>query len=1203
MTKSIVPTAPNRAHHTARLTLFAGLMISAASMALADTRRCDLSNQVPIPPECARINRDITVVMPVEPNQEEVKTLPGAGFAQTGFSISIEDETIAGAPAPKNPDRGQDRALSRAAVDVTYDGLQVQPRLNVATDDLRTSYAGGAPVTFRASSNYPAWIARAEVRISEVKKGGTDAVTALPVQPNGSVLWTMPTTGSGDYTYVVRVYDAKGRYNETAPLPLSQSDGRFATHALTSANIIAAGEGDDRTAIAHIPISGGSITASGTSVGAGTTVRVMGEPVNVDGTGDFVIQRILPTGGHVVDVSVERGGRVLDRVARDIDIPASDWFYVAIADITVGRHLQAADPADKGGYTDGRAAFYVKGKVKGQYLITSSLDTGEGDLSEMFDRLDQKDPRNVLRRLDPDDYYPVYGDDSTAFDDTPTSGRFYLRVERDKSYAVWGDFKAGIGGTSLLRNDRTLYGAKLHYETSDVTASGDARGTADVYAATPETLPQRDVLTGTGGSAYLLSRQDINGGSETVAVEVVDPVTGRVISRRQLVAGQDYTLDYIQGVVLLAAPLSSSAGTGGVISNGASGGNQVRLIAQYEYTPALGSLAGAAIGGRASFWINDALRVGVTALRETTGVADQRMEGADLEYRIGAASKITAEVATSEGPGFGRTLSSDGGLSFGSGGTSGALGTRALAYKLAADFDLADLGFTGAGGFGFYAERKDAGFSTLSEDISADQSLYGIYGRIEANARTTLAFTAERFQRTGLEKKAELALELGYKLNATWRVDAGLTFTDRFKVSTPVETGTRTDLGARLTWAPSTDTSAYVFGQGTLAKTGGLPNNNRIGVGGTARLSENLTFGGEVSQGDGGAGAKALLSYAPSADTEVHLGYTLDPTRTGAGYSLVGQDSGTVVFGGRHKASETITTYGENKADLFGQRRSFTEAYGVTYTPDARWTVSGAVETGQVTDVANGDFDRNAVSLGVAYSDADAWKWRARLEYRDENGAGLPQDRTTYGLTGGFEYKVSDDWRALGNIDALISNSDQTAFRDGEYVEASLGYAYRPVANDRTNALAKLSYLRDLPGADQVSADGSANGPSQKSLMFSIDVNQDIGRQLTIGGKYGFRQSQVAARGTLNFADSTAHLAILRADWHVVHLWDVLVEGRVLFTEQSNTTEQGALAAVYRQLGNNAKIGLGYEWGHVSDDLSAIDYKSQGVFLNLIASF
>ncbi|MFA9229628.1 MAG: hypothetical protein ACEQSU_02605 [Microgenomates group bacterium] len=1200
----VAPNPAQKPARLARMTVLAGLMMSAASTGFADPKRCTQSNLVPIPPECARPNRDVTVVMPVEPNQDAIEAAPGAGFAQTGFSISLEDETIAGAAAPRNPDRVNDRALSRAAIDVTYDGLQVVPRLNVSTGDLRASYPAGAAVTFRASTNYPAWIARAEVRVTELVKGHTGTVTKMDITPNGSVNWQMPSAGSGDFTYVVRVYDAQGRYNETVALPLSRSGAAFATELTAPTTIIAAGEAEDRTAVSQIPISGGSITASGMSVGTGTTVQVMGETVVVDATGNFVIQRILPTGGHVVDVTVARAGRTVERVARSIDIPASEWFYVAIADVTLGRRLQAANPADLGTYADGRAAFYLKGKVKGQYLITSSLDTGEGDLSEMFSRLDAKDPRHVLRRLDPDDYYPVYGDDSTAYDDTPTSGTFYLRVERDQSTAVWGDFKAGIDGASLLRNDRSLYGAKLHFETPGVTTRGDAKGSATIYAATPDTLPQRDVMTGTGGSTYLLSRHDINGGSETVVVEVVDPVTGRIISRRTLVAGQDYSVDYLQGVILLNQPLSSSAATGGVVSNGASGGNQVRLVAQYEYTPALGTLSGAAVGGQAQYWVNDALRIGLTSMRETTGVADQQMNGFDLKYRFGEKSSITAEVAQSEGPGFGRSQSSDGGLSFGAGGSAGVLGTRASAYRVTADFDLADLGLAQTGNFGVYAGRKDAGFSTLSEDVAVAETLNGFYGRIEVTDRLSLGTKAERFERKGLETRSEASLELGYKLSELWRIDAGLTFADRFKLATPAETGTRTDLGARLTWQKSDDLSAYVFGQATVSKTGGLSNNNRLGVGGKARLSEKVTFGAEVSGGNGGTGAKAVLSYAPSADTEVHLGYTLDPTRTGAGYALNGRDEGTLVLGGRHKITDTLSAYGENKADLFGQRRSFTETYGVSYTPSERWTYAGSTEMGQVIDAVNGNFTRNGVSAGVTYTNADDWKWRARFEYRDERGAGLAQDRQTFGLAGGFEYKVSEDWRMLGNLDALKSNSDQSVFRDGEFLEASLGYAYRPIADERTNALVKLSYLRDLPGADQLSADGSANGPLQKSLMFSIDVNHDLGRHLTLGGKYGFRQSQIASRnGAVLFNANTAHLAVLRADWHVVHLWDVMVEGRMLFTEQTGGHDSGILAGVYRHLGDNAKIGVGYEWGNVSDDLSAIDYQAQGIFLNLIAKY
>jgi predicted porin len=151
--------------------------------------------------------------------------------------------------------------------------------------------------------------------------------------------------------------------------------------------------------------------------------------------------------------------------------------------------------------------------------------------------------------------------------------------------------------------------------------------------------------------------------------------------------------------------------------------------------------------------------------------------------------------------------------------------------------------------------------------------------------------------------------------------------------------------------------------------------------------------------------------------------------------------------------------------------------------------------------------------------------------------------------------------------------------------------------------LLRYTYLHDLPGEDQVTASGSVDGPLQKSHVISVDANYDLSPKLTVGGKYGYRKSQVAARGTDMFTDSTAHLGILRLDWHVVQKWDVMAETRILFAEQSDVSETGSLIGIYRHFNNNAKLGLGYEWGKVSDDMTDLDYVSRGVFLNVIAKF
>ncbi len=1174
-------------------TTLVALTLSALPGAAQTVCRDDM---LPQPGDCKRANGNVVVEMPVGENAEVIESAPGAGFAKLGYSISVEGETVAGALAPAVPQRTTDRQAAAADIDVRYDGLVPRTILNVSTSDLRAAYRAGEDVTFRASSNYPAWIDRAEIVIYDMAARGRPVVARVPTQPNGEAQWTMPGEGSGELAYALRVYDSAGRYDETVALDLVRSSAAFETHD-TTGPVTAAGEAEDRTRRKTIPVRGGQVTVSGGNVG--TAVEVMGETVPVDPDGRFVVSRILPPGDHVVTVKANGAS-----VVRDVNIPVSDWFYVGIADLTLGKRLQdeqvEADPDYDDTYVDGRLAGYAKGTTAAGYTITGSIDTGDGPVKDAFRRLGDKDPRRIIDRMDPSNLYPTYGDDSTSYDDAPTSGRFYLKVQKEASSLTWGDFKSNIDGTTFLRQSRGLYGAELRYVTPSVTASGDPRATVTLYAAQPDTLPQRDILRGTGGSVYFLSRQDIDIGSETITIETIDPVTGRVVGRAVLTEGVDYQIDYLQGVLILTRPLGSSADDGGLISEG-SGSLDANLVVQYEYTPTTGDLDGSSVGGRATIAASDRLTLGVTALSENTGAADQRMTGADLRYELGESSFIEAEVAQTDGPGIGRSFSTDGGLTITSNGIGG--GGKAQAYRFDSHFDLVELGLSRPGFVGIYAERKDEGFSTLTEDIAEDQTLLGLNAEVEVTDRLTFGLDAETFDKVGGDRKDSAEVRVAYDLTPVWSIEAGLGYLDQRILTKPGDTGRRTDLGLRLNYRPSDDLLLYVFGQSTLATEGAIGRNDRLGLGFDTRLSEKLSLAGEVSDGDKGSGAKAKLSYRPTADNEVYLGYTLDPSRTGAAYELVGRDRGKVVLGGRYRYSDSLTSWTESGWDLYGARQSLARTFGVTYTPDARWTFSGGIETGTVRDTVNGDFDRDAISLGVAYKGDKAVSARARLEYRTEDGEGLPQDRKTWALSGGFEYKVNDNWRFLANLDALKSTSDQDSFLDGEYVEASVGYAYRPVDNERLNLLMRYTYLRDLPGVDQVSANGETEGPLQISHVFSIDGNYDLTTRLTLGAKYGFRTSRIADRGTEDFVDNTAHLGILRLDWNIVHKWDMLAEGRVLVTEGASLTDTGALLAIYRHFGNNAKLGLGYEWGKVSDDLTEIDYTGSGLFLNLIAKF
>jgi hypothetical protein len=1166
--------------------------------------------------------------------------MPATVFAGAGdgipFSITVDGDPVSEGARQTEEDilRKTDVDLSEVDIQVKFDGLEAKPLLNVSTTPMRRSYQVGEKVTFLSTSNYPAFIDRSEIRIYPAS--GPDMQTPVAVVPTGindNAVWRMPAgpDGETEYNYVLRVYDEAGRFDETVPLTLQRTSRAFKPAATLPVVAVAPGMGEDRTARRNLNVHGGAVTVYGRQVPEGHRVSAFGENVPIDGDRAFVVQRILPPGDHEVGVAVQGLSKAsaLD-FNRQINIPDNEWFYVALADLTVGKRMGDADietvrPGEYNDiYTNGRLAFYVKGKIKGRYLLTAAGDTGDDKLENMFRGLDSKDPRQLLRRLDPDDYYPVYGDDSTMIEDAPTNGKFFVRLERGDSHVMWGNYKTQITGTEFIRSDRALYGASAVYRSADTTSFGARKGEVTLYAAQPDTLPQRDQFLGTGGSAYFMKRQDITVGSETVTVEIRDGVTGRIIERRSLAYGQDYTFDYMQGVMILKQPLWSSTGTSGPVRDGALGGNKVFVVAQYEYTPLVSDVDGYVYGGRGQQWLTDKVRVGVTGMNETTGEADQRAYGADLQLRHSEKTFLEAEVARSSGPGFSTSSSYDGGLTMTQTGNPGGLSRDATAWRVRGQIDLKDIVKDGPKGtVGGYYEDMQAGFSTLSEQIWVDQQIWGAHADVELTDRVGLGLVYDAFSDADGKRKNEGKASVRYRFDEHWEVSVGASHTELVSPLAVAsgksgQDGSRVDAGARLAYRANDDWSAYVFGQGTLDRSGDIRRNDRVGVGGETRVTDKIGLKGEVSYGTGGVGGLAGVTYDPTADDHYYIGYRLDPDRAfdaDRHYDLVGTDRGAIVGGTRRKIGDDVSAYAENSYDMFGQRQSLTQTYGVVYTPDTVWTLDGGLEVGTIRDSSidpatgfeRADFDRTAVSMSVGYNDEPAGiSGRIRGEARFEDSDDNSRDLNSYLFAAGLSWKTSEDWRMIGKIDAVLSDSAAGSYRDGDYIETSLGYAYRPVDNDRLNALFKYTWLFDQPGLDQVDVNGSLAGPKQRTHILSVDAIYDLVPWLSIGGKYGFRIGEVQQRITdgsetfTGWENSSAHLGVVRADLHIVKEWDVLLEGRALFTPSADTTDYGALVALYRHVGENFKVGVGYNFGRFSDDLRDQNFDDRGAFLNVV---
>lgn len=1147
--------------------------------------------------DCAHVNAGTVVSRPVPPN---VSVDPAPDLGEIGFSISIDGlsegevsqpRTFAGAPARPQVLRDIDRLLDMAGVDLTYDGLGARPRLAIATSDLRESFVAGDVVSFRASANYPAWIARSEVVIKDMRDR---TVAVLPIPANGEAVWVMPAaTGAdwdrGEYTYFLRVSDSAGRRDETRRLPLT----RAASHLpmdLTGP-VIAAAEGDDMTARRGIPVTGGAITVSGHAP-PGQPVRVLGEAVPVDPSGNFVVQRILPPGTHAVAISLD--GRAMDR---SVTIQESEWFATGIVDLTVGRGQGET-------WRLGRIAGFAQGTLANGARITASVDTQERELRDLFSNFGRKNPDQTLREMKSGDVFNTFGDDSRMSELAPSSGKLFLRVEKGGSYLQWGDFKPLADQDLMVRSERALYGLSGEYRSLDVTSEGEARLRFSGFAAQADSLMQRDVLRATGGSAYFLSRQDILADSESIWVEIRSRTTGLVVERRRLTEGTDYRINWVQGVVILNAPLSATTGGDGLVTNNPLGDYDVNLVAQYEYVPTTGDVDGYTAGLRGETWVSDRLRLGASVLRETTGLADNELAGVDILLRDGETRELSLEYATSKGPGFGSSFSLNGGLDLEPSNPSyGLPGLRADAWRIAGRTDLAFAGLQGE--VAAFLDRKQAGFSSPDDDIQHDQDAWGLSGRIAIGGRTDLTFGGEGIRDDNGRREEKARIGFAHQLARAWTLEGEIAHDNRDDRNRLDDYGKRTDAALRLTWRRDDDLSVWGFGQTTLSHDQTRRANDRAGAGFSTRLGERVTLLAEASDGSLGAAGRLEVGYRPNDNTTTTIGYRLDPLRRFETSNFSGRDRGSVVFGTTSRVNDRWSYLSETTYSAFGTRPSLTSGYGVTYTPNQRWTYDATVQFGETSEADGTSLERRGLSLGLRYNEAEVVAAGLRGEWRNEN-SNRPDnvlDRDTWLISGFYETRVSEDWRFVSSLDAVVSDSDQSSFRDGRYVEARLGYAWRPVANDRLNGLFSYTYLYDLPGADQVNIDGDIDGARQKSHILNAAISWKADPVWTLGAKYGFRLREAADRGSNDFVRSEAHLAVLRADYHVVHNWDVVGEVRGLWTPGSDTTEKAALIGAYRLFGDHFRVGGGYLWGVVSDDLRKIDSPDRGVFLNITSQF
>jgi len=1175
---------------------------------------------------------DVVAVQP-QPAPADPQACGALGEADLPFRVTVDGEPLDTAPVNEaDRQRCADVALEKADIQVKYDDLAVRPALNAwAEEDV--ALRGGA-VHFRGYSNYLAWVDKAEIRLFRAGESpAAKPLAVLPMNWERPVAWTVPAEQAnggafpdsdlrqGDYQYVLRVYDSKGRFDETAvktlsvaarPRPLADRDTP-AREALT-------GWGENALALSNIPVQGGTITVSGRNVAAGRKVQALGMAVPVDAQGRFVLRQILPAGPHAVDIAVEAADGRMAQYRRNVSIPDSDWFYIAVADLTVGRNSTSkreraelvtgdSDHYKNETYIDGRTAFYLKGKVKGDWLLTAAADTREQPLEDLFSNFSSKDPRYLLRNIDPDAYYPVYGDDSTTVDDAPTQGKFYVRLEKGDSHVMWGNFQTGWTGSELVQYSRGLYGAKGRYASDDATSFGERRTVAEAFAADPGTLPARQEFRGTGGSLYYLRHQDITQGSERVWVEVRDKDSGLVVERRLLTPGLDYDVNYLQGRVILNSPLPSTASGAGLVYTSTLSGNPLYLVTSYEYVPGLDKVDSFATGLRATHWVNDYLRLGLTGFRQGEDASRQTLKGADVLVRVAPGTSVHAEFARSSGAGDSLVSSVDGGYGFNETSTDGR---SASAKRIEATVDLAEVTDSTRGSVSAYWQDREAGYSGPGQISIAGEAVTqsGARAEVDVTERDRVSLKAD--VRDGdIQDRSNIEAGLRHQLDEEWALSAGVRQDERRNTApgliaspTLAQQGRRTDVILRADYQPqkeeggADDWAVYGYVQGTAERTEERDDNNRVGAGGSMQVTDRLRVKAEASGGNGGPGGLVGGEYRISDRSNVYLNYVIeteDPE-----YAWRGRH-GTWVSGADYRVSETARVFGENRLTHGAGPQGLTHAFGVDLAPFDDWTMGVKAETGRISDPLGGDYKRNAVGFAVGYK-KDKTRYAGSLEFRrDESDSGTGR---TWLMKNSLGYQADPSWRLIGKFNVSRSSNSGGSYWDGDFHEFVLGAAYRPIDNDRWNTLFKYTNYHNVPSSGQLSASGQSADYAQRSQVFSIDTIWDAYPWLSLGAKYGLRIGELKfTNPDSEWFKSRADLVVLRADWHFVREWDALVEWRNLRAQEAKDARAGALVAIYRHVGQHVKMGVGYNFTDYSDDLTDLSYDSRGWFLNVLATF
>ncbi len=855
---------------------------------------------------------------------------------------------------------------------------------------------------------------------------------------------------------------------------------------------------------------------------------------------------------------------------------------------------------DGKGSVSARSAFFLKGVVKGEYLLTAAYDS------------DKETRLRLATDIQPDAFYPVYGDSSLKGEEAKSGTALYVRIDKEKSYLLYGDFVTGDGFSqrsgggavaslqqrSLGAYNRSATGVRWHYEQGAVSGN--------VFAINDTLRQVVEEFVSQGSGPYGLRNNGAVAGTEKVEVLVRDRnQPSRILSTRVLGRLADYSFEPFSGRIVLNQFLSSLDPSL----------NPVSLRVTYEVDQ--GGDAFWVVGADGQLRVNEQLEVGGSVVDDQNPLAANRLASANLGVRISPTTMLVAEVAQTQGTVNTNSVNQSSLPGFA--GQSGDVTGQAWRVELAHAGARTDARV--------FVGESDTGFNNLAAPLTGGRSEAMVSGGLKLTEAAKLYGKAQHSEDRNPGTSQRDAGEVGVLLNLTERLtlDVGLRSLRETAGTSSVTQSPPFSSNSGLIGSIATGSggSAVGFGNQTIDPVTGLPQissgsllngtttNSTLGlssdtvrVGLGFKVSDRLSLGGEVEKDVSG---QARNRYALGGDYRIAERtriYARAESQTGmSAPSAVTTDdraSNAVVFGvdtSYWRDTQLFSEYrlrdalsGQDVQQASGVRNSWDFAPGIRLNTAYEWTqvISGAAPTTQ------------AVSLGLDYTAHPLWRGSTKLEYRTSGDVGTtPAQNEAFNTTLWqvmAARKINRDWTLLARNYLL-----QTDYQDrGDVFQdrVQVGVAYRDTDTNRINALAKYEYK-----VEQDDSNATLGSVSSRAHIISSHVDYHPTRPLWLTGRVAAKWQQDRFEGGVS-DNFDARLLSGRVTYDMTENWDLGVMAAV------QTGQYGAVQhAVGVELGylvqQNLWLSVGYNHtGFAADrDLAGYEYTRTGAYLRLRFKF